>query len=169
MTASAPGRPAAAFPHVTGGYHWWMRLTGHRRKRRGRDPHFVVQRPAADADHCEFGLEIGGALVCWAIREGSRIVRRTDDCPLDRNPDGVIVGDRGTYTNTTTHEMTDGLKRGHLSFRLCGERVSGDYSLTRVWDGPAETWLLIRRKDDAGARSEQVPDGGTEDQLCGFP
>jgi hypothetical protein len=146
-----------------------MRLSEYRRRRRGRDPHFVVQRPAADADHCEFGLEIGGVLVRWALREGSRIVHRTDDCPLDRVPDDVIVGDSGTYTNATTHEMTDGLRGGHLSFRLCGEQVSGGYSLTRVRQGQDETWLLIKRKDDDGSRGEQVPNGGTEDELCGFP
>jgi hypothetical protein len=145
-----------------------MRLSDYRRRRRGRDPHFVVQRPAADADHCEFGLEIGGVLVRWALREGSRIVRRTADLPLDHAPGDVIVGDRGTYTNATAHAMTDGLRGGHLSFRLCGERVIGDYSLTRVWEGQDETWLIIKRKDDE-ARSEQVSNGGTEDELCGFP
>jgi hypothetical protein len=147
-----------------------MRLSEYRRRRRrGGGPRFVVQRRAADADHCEFGLEIGGVVVCWEIREGSRIVRRTDDCPLNRGPDDVIVGESGTYANATTREMTDGLKRGHLSFRLQGEQVSGGYSLTRVWDGPGETWLLIKRKDDADTRSDEVPDAGTEDELCGFP
>ncbi|MCV7103842.1 DNA ligase [Mycobacterium palustre] len=147
-----------------------MRLSEYRRRRRrGGDPRFVVRRRAADADHCEFGLEIGGVLVCWALREGSRIARRLADCPLDVAPDDVIVGETGTYTNASPHDMTDGLKRGHLSFRLHGKQVSGGYSLTRVWDGPDETWLLIKRKGDADARREQLPDGDTQDELCGLP
>jgi hypothetical protein len=147
-----------------------MRLSEYRRRRRrGGDPRFVVRRRAADADHCEFGLDIGGVLVCWALREGSRIVRRVGDFPLDPVPDDVIVCDSGSYTNASSHEMTDGLKRGHLSFRLRGEQVNAGYTLTRVWEGQDETWLLIRRRDDADARGEQVPDGGTQDQLCGLP
>jgi DNA ligase D-like protein (predicted 3'-phosphoesterase) len=61
---------------------------------------------------------------------------------------GVIVWDRGTYTNATQREMGEGLTRGHLSFRLQGEKLSGGYSLTRIRDGNDETWLLIKRNDD---------------------
>jgi hypothetical protein len=147
-----------------------MRLSEYRRRRQhGRGSRFVVQRRAADADRCEFGLEIGGALVCWAFREGSRIVRRTGDYPLDRVPDDVIVGDSGTYTNASTNDMSDGLKLGHLRFWLRGEQVSGLYSLIRVWEGPDETWLLMKGRDAARPAGEQVPDGGTQDELCGFP
>ena len=161
---------AAAFPDGAHGYHLGMRLSKYRRRRvHGRGPRFVVQRRSADADHCEFGLEIGGVLVCWAFREGSRIVRRTGDYPLDRVPDDVIVGDSGTYSNATANDMSDGLGLGHLRFWLRGDRVSGHYSLIRVWEGPVETWLLIKRKDEARLRTDQVPDGGTQDELCGFP
>jgi hypothetical protein len=49
--------------------------------------------------------------------------------------------------------MTEGLERGHLSFRLHGEKLSGGYTLTRIREGKEETWLLIKRRDeDADAR-----------------
>jgi hypothetical protein len=41
---------------------------------------------------------------------------------------GVIVWDRGTYANATDHQMPEGLERGHLSFRLYGEKLRGAYA-----------------------------------------
>jgi DNA ligase D-like protein (predicted 3'-phosphoesterase) len=88
------------------------------------------------------------------------MARRTEDHPLDYasfegvTPEGdygaggVIVWDRGTYTNATICEMTEGLERGHLSFRLHGEKMGGGYTLTRIREGERETWLLIRRRDE---------------------
>lgn len=43
--------------------------------------------------------------------------------------------------------MTEGLERGHLSFRLHDEKLSGGYALTRIREGTEETWLLIKRRD----------------------
>ena len=69
-------------------------------------------------------------------------------------PDGedgagpVIVWDHGTYDNRTEHEMTTCLGRGHLSFRLDGEKLRGGYALTRIRKGDDETWLLMKRRDD---------------------
>jgi hypothetical protein len=53
--------------------------------------------------------------------------------------------------------MAEGLERGHLSFRLHGEKLRGGYALTRIREGKDETWLLVKRKDeDADARREPV-------------
>jgi hypothetical protein len=41
--------------------------------------------------------------------------------------------------------MTEGLQRGHLSFRLHGEKLRGGYALTRIREGKDETWLLVKR------------------------
>jgi len=97
------------------------------------------------------------------------MARRTEDHPLDYatfegvipegeyGAGGVIVWDRGTYTNTTDHDMADCLDRGHLSFQLHGEKLSGGYALTRIREGKDETWLLVKRKDDdADARRKPV-------------
>ena len=97
------------------------------------------------------------------------MARRTEDHPLqyatfegvipqgEYGAGGVIVWDRGTYTNAGEQEMTEGLERGHLSFRLHGEKLRGGYALTRIRDGKEETWLLVKRKDeDADARRKPV-------------
>ena len=147
----------SSFPHVTQGYHFGMRLIDNRRKRRsGRDPRFVIQHRGESGDHHDLRLEIDGALVCWAIPNGSRMARRTEDLPLERADNGVD-GDRGTYVNATPYDMTECLERGHLSFYLCGEWLRGWYTLTRIRDGHQETWLLIRRKDDEDADTLRQP------------
>lgn len=97
------------------------------------------------------------------------MARRTEDHPLEYatfegvipageyGAGGVIVWDRGTYINATQREMGEGLARGHLSFRLNGEKLSGGFTLTRIREGKDETWLLIKRKDeDADARRKPV-------------
>ena len=148
------------------------------RKRPSADdePCFVIQHHAARSDHYDFRLEIDGVLVSWAIPKGPstnpkdrRMARRTEDHPLEYasfegviptgeyGAGGVIVWDRGTYTNATNYKMTEGLKRGHVSFRLHGEKLRGGYALTRIREGKDETWLLIKRRDeDADARRKQV-------------
>ncbi|HEX4557932.1 MAG TPA: DNA polymerase ligase N-terminal domain-containing protein [Mycobacterium sp.] len=154
---------------------------GRGRKRRKADrsdkgSSFVIQHHAARSDHYDFRLEIDGVLVSWAIPRGPstnprdrRMARRTEDHPLEYSTfegvipkgeygaGGVIVWDRGTYANATTHEMTECLDRGHLSFRLHGEKLEGGFALTRIREGKDETWLLIKRRDEeADARRKPV-------------
>jgi DNA ligase D-like protein (predicted 3'-phosphoesterase) len=161
------------------------------RKRRKADPSdkglsFVIQHHAARSDHYDFRLEIDDVLVSWAIPKGpstnpkdKRMARRTEDHPLEYatfegvipqgeyGAGGVIVWDRGTYASATEHEMAEGLKRGHISFRLHGEKLRGGYSLTRIREGKDETWLLVKRKDeDADARRKPVK-GQLESVLSG--
>lgn len=165
---------------------------GRRRRSTRKQPHFVIQHHAASTDHYDFRLEIDGVLVSWAVPKGpstnpkdKRMARRTEDHPIEYQdfegviPDGeygaggVIVWDHGTYTNDTDHEMAEGLERGHLSFRLDGEKLHGGYALTRLRKGKDETWLLVKRKDEhADARRkpvrsqpESVLSGRTLDEL----
>jgi DNA ligase D-like protein (predicted 3'-phosphoesterase) len=142
-----------------------MALSNHRphrpRRRSGnRRPCFVIQHHEKREDYYDFRLEIDGVLVSWAIPRGPtvnpqdrRMARRTEDYPLettevDDAADDVFVWDCGTYANTTGHEMTTCLCRGHLSFLLDGEKLRGGYALTRVREGEEETWLLVKRRDD---------------------
>ncbi len=172
-----------------------MRLSDYRRKRRfgqgrkrqGTDggPCFVIQHQAARGDHYDFRLEIDGVLVSWAIPNGPstnprdrRMARRTEDHPLDHASfEDVIVWDRGTYSNATIYEMAEGLERGHLSFRLHGEKLKDGYALTRIREGEEETWLLIKRRGgDTDSRfkpvlrrPESVLSGRTPDDLDESP
>jgi DNA ligase D-like protein (predicted 3'-phosphoesterase) len=156
-----------------------QRRTGRPRGRRtGKSgPCFVIQHHAARENYYDFCLEIDGVLVSWAIPRGPvvnpqerRMARRTGDHPLDEDGSeetiddddygagAVVVWDRGTYANKTSHEMTTCLGRGHLSFLLNGDKLQGDYALTRVREGREETWLLIKRRDDE-ADAGNRPDG----------
>jgi DNA ligase D-like protein (predicted 3'-phosphoesterase) len=149
---------------------------GGRRRRSRKDPHFVIQHHAATSDHYDFRLEIDGVLASWAVPKGpstnpkdKRMALRTEDHPMDYEdfegviPEGeygagrVIVWDRGTYANESEHDAADALKRGHLSFRLDGEKLHGGYALTRMRKGKREAWLLVKRKDkDADARRQPI-------------
>jgi len=176
-------RPAGRSPEPRGRSH---------RKRRGSGPHFVVQHHAASTDHYDFRLEIDGVLASWAVPKGpsinpkdKRMARRTEDHPMDYEdfegiiPEGeygagrVIVWDRGTYTNEGDDDMADALERGHLSFRLNGEKLHGGFALTRLRTGKDEAWLLVKKSDDDADRRrkpvrsqpESVVSGRTLDEL----
>ena len=165
-----------------------------RRCRESRNaPHFVVQHHRATSDHYDFRLEIDGVLVSWAVPRGpstnpgdKRLAVRTEDHPLEYQafegviPEGeygagrVIVWDRGTYTNQSDATMADGLGRGHLSFRLSGEKLHGGYALTRIREGEHETWLLVKKSDEYAdahrdperSQPESVVSGRTLDELA---
>ena len=164
---------------------------------RGRQPgnasQFVIQHHAATSDHYDFRLEIDGVLVSWAVPKGpstnprdKRMAVRTEDHPLEYEmfegviPEGeygagrVIVWDHGTYVNESSYPMAEGLKRGHLSFFLNGQKLHGGYALTRIRGGGHETWLLVKKSDEyADARRdpersqpESVVSGRTLDDLA---
>jgi DNA ligase D-like protein (predicted 3'-phosphoesterase) len=152
-----------------------MSLRWRGRKRRGSATGrlFAIAHDAERGDLYELRLEIDGVLACWAISSGPstnprdrRMARRIEDRPVD---DGGDIRERGTYTNATEREMSEGLARGHLSFWLQGENLSGGFTLTRIRDGKDETWLLMRRNDGPDprrtpARPESVLTGGTLDR-----
>ena len=85
----------------------------------------------------------------------------------------VIVWDRGTYTNEGDDDLVDALERGHLSFRLNGEKLHGGFALTRFRTGKDEAWLLVKKSDDDADRRrkpvrsqpESVVSGRTLDEL----
>lgn len=144
-------------------------------------PVFVVQHHAARSDHYDFRLEIDGVLASWAVPKGpstdprvKRFARRTEDHPLEyENFEGtiqkgeygagtVLVWDQGTYENLTAHNgepvpAGEAVERGHISFRLHGEKLRGGYALTRFRTGEDESWLLVKERDDeADARRNPV-------------
>ena len=133
----------------------------------------MIQHHEARDNYYDFRLEIDGVLVSWAIPRGPevnpqerRMARRTEDHPLeegdaedpaaDDDDDSVIVWDQGTYANKTGHEMMTCLYRGHLSFLLNGEKLHGEYALTRVREGEEETWLLVKRPDDVADAANRL-------------
>lgn len=146
---------------------------GSTRKRKRREPRFVVQKHAASRVHYDLRLEAGGVLKSWAVPKGPSgdpsekvFATPTEDHPLDYAefegviPKGeygagaVIVWDAGTFRNLTTHEgaevpFEDAIEEGHVSFWLEGQKLRGGYALTRIRRGRREGWLLVKMRDDA--------------------
>lgn len=140
----------------------------------GEGDRWVVQKHAASSLHYDLRLEVDGVLKSWAVPKGpstdpseKRLAQPTEDHPLDYadfegvipeeeyGGGSVIVWDRGTYRNLTTHDdgeekpIGEALEDGHASFWLDGEKISGGYALTRTGSGDDERWLLVKMKDEA--------------------
>lgn len=143
------------------------------RARREADEHsFVVQKHAARRLHYDFRLELDGVLKSWAVPKGpslspkdKRLAVQTEDHPIDYRdfegtiPEGqygagaVIVWDRGRWE--PIGDPHEGLRKGHLEFRLEGDKLEGRYTLVRLAGKRAEdersgksNWLLIKRSDE---------------------
>lgn len=133
---------------------------------------FVVQRHEARRLHYDFRLEWDGVLVSWAVPKGpsldpevKRLAMHVEDHPIQYGsfegtiPAGqygagkVAIWDAGTWT-PLEDDVNGAMSRGHLKFRLDGERLSGEWILIRTQRGDAgkESWIL-RKLDDADARA----------------
>ena len=126
----------------------------------------MVQKHDARRLHFDLRLELDGVLKSWAVTRGPsmtpgvrRLAVETEDHPMAYKawegviPQGqygggtMIVWDRGTWT--PEGDARKGLEKGHLTFRLDGERLRGTWSLVRMKDeGKRHNWLLIKRSDE---------------------
>src|SRR5438876_6012285 len=129
---------------------------------------FVVQKHVARRLHYDFRLELDGVLKSWAVTRGpslvpgeKRLAVQTEDHPMDylefegNIPKGeygggsVIVWDRGRWM--PEGDPHQGLKKGHLTFSLDGERLKGRWHLVRMRPRPGEKkqqWLLFKARDE---------------------
>ncbi|WP_029937032.1 DNA ligase D [Sphingomonas sp. UNC305MFCol5.2] len=144
---------------------------------------FMVQKHDATRLHWDFRLEVDGVLKSWAVTRGpsldpneKRLAVRTEDHPLSyADFEGTIP--KGQYGGGTVMLWDDGvwepiegksakdLEKGHLHFRLEGERMKGEWLLIRLkprGKEKNENWLL-RKIDDAyaGATDTLVETGLT--------
>lgn len=143
------------------------------RAKASRDNIFVIQKHEASRLHYDLRLQIGDTLASWAAPKGpslnpshKRLAVHVEDHPLEYAefegviPEGqygggvVMLWDRGTWTPLEKGDPAKALKRGKLSFTLHGERLHGDWTLTRMRGGPGDSgdgdnWLLIKHDDDA--------------------
>lgn len=129
---------------------------------------FVVQKHDARHLHYDLRLELEGTLKSWAVPKGpsldprdKRLAVQVEDHALDyadfegRIPEGrygageVIVWDRGTWRPHADPQRA--YAAGRLNFALCGEKLTGEWSLVRTkmrGSGAKEQWLLIKEPDD---------------------
>src|SRR5580693_6270242 len=151
-------------------------------KARGHELAYLIQKHDATRLHYDFRLELDGVLLSWAVTKGpsldpadKRLAVRTEDHPLSYGtfegtiPKGqygggtVMLWDEGTWE--PKGDPHAGLKKGHLSFTLHGERLKGGWDLIRMrGDGKRENWLLIKRKDEEarnGAKDQLLEDNSS--------
>ena len=126
---------------------------------------FVVQEHAATAHHFDLRLEVDGVMRSWAVPKGpsldpavKRLAVEVEDHEIAHNDfegatggGGVIVWDRGPYEQGGRVAWPEALERGHAVFVLHGEKLRGGFALQRTRPGEKPQWLLIKRRDDAGA------------------
>jgi bifunctional non-homologous end joining protein LigD len=138
---------------------------------------FVIQKHDATRLHYDLRLELDGVMKSWAVTKGpsllpgdKRLAVHVEDHPIEYNafegtiPKGqygggtVMIWDRGRWE--PVGDPHKGYKKGHLEFRLAGEKLSGAWHLVRMKKRAGERqepWLLIKSEDEA-ARTEGDPD-----------
>ncbi|MGH6769755.1 MAG: DNA ligase D [Xanthobacteraceae bacterium] len=138
---------------------------------------FVIQKHAATRLHYDLRLELDGVMKSWAVTRGpslvpdeKRLAVHVEDHPIEYNKfEGtipadeygggtVMIWDRGTWE--ALEDPHKGLKKGHLSFALDGEKLQGAWHLVRMRGRPKEkreNWLLIKAHDEY-QRTAREPD-----------
>ena len=147
---------------------------GGRRRRRPKQPIFVIQKHRASTLHYDFRLEVDGVLKSWAVPKGpstdpreKRLAVEVEDHPLDYadfeggigegnyGAGAVIVWDTGPYTSE--EPMEGALEHGHVNVDLHGHKLHGGYLLQRTRKvGDQQQWLLIKRRGE-GADARRNP------------
>ncbi|MFP5384671.1 MAG: DNA ligase D [Bacteriovoracia bacterium] len=147
---------------------------------------FVVQEHHARRLHYDFRLELEGVLKSWAVPKGpsldpkdKRLAVQTEDHPLSYGkfhgtiPEGeygageVFIWDKGTW-EPLDEDPIAALQKGHLKFKLNGERLKGSFVLVRTsWRGDEskKNWLLIKHRDEEELSGNDKWPGFIEPQL----
>lgn len=139
---------------------------------------YSMQKHDATRTHFDLRLEWDGALLSWAVTRGpsfqtseKRLAVRTEDHPLSYlGFEGTIP--KGNYGAGTVmlfdighwqpvEPVEKGLKKGHLHFRLHGQRLTGGWHLVRMdgkksGDKGRENWLLMKEDDEAAGHRDPV-------------
>ncbi len=159
---------------------------------------FVVQKHAASHLHYDFRLEMRGVLKSWAVPkgpsmnpEGHRLAMAVEDHPYDYKdfegiiPQGqygggtVIVWDQGSYEpaekikgkKEQEHWLLSHYYKGSISIVLKGEKLKGEFNITRLREKGQNSWLLTKVKDgkelkrDIAKKDRSVISGMTIEEM----
>ena len=118
---------------------------------------WVLNLHRATTLHFDLRLEVGGALVSWAVPKGpsldpkaKRLAVQVDDHGmehLDYEDQHKVVWDAGLYE--PAEDPGPALASGHLRFVLAGEKIKGAFALTRTRMGGNErNWILVKIDDE---------------------
>jgi len=137
---------------------------------------FVVQKHDATRKHYDVRIEIGGAMMSWAVPKGpsydpkvKRLAIETEDHPMAYNtfegriPDGqygagdVLLWDRGTYETVPPGREEEMRDKGEIKLRFEGEKLVGEWHFVKTKtkahgslvgsDYAAGSWLMFKAKD----------------------
>ena len=128
---------------------------------------FCVQKHLASHLHYDLRLEHNGVLLSWAVPKGpsldprdKRLAMHVEDHPVEYGmfegviPDGygagiVMLWDHGTW-RPEVDDVDEALRKGDLKFALDGYKLKGSWVLvrTRGYAGSANSWLLIKHRDE---------------------
>lgn len=149
---------------------------------------FIVQKHDATRLHWDLRLEVDSVLKSWAVTKGpspdpeiKRLAVRTEDHPMSYAefegtiPKGeygggtVMLWDRGTWAPVEGKSAGD-LNKGHLHFRLEGERMRGEWLLIRLkpkGGEKRENWLLRKVHDEHAADGDVLVERALTSVLTG--
>lgn len=118
---------------------------------------FVVQEHHARTHHYDFRLERDGVFKSWVLRKSipaasgiRRLAIHVEDHNLSFGdfegeiPRGKYGAGKITIWDTGTCSVSS-WDRDHISFRLHGSKLVGDYSLIRFKRAGPDRWLLVKR------------------------
>lgn len=157
---------------------------------------FVVQRHRARRRHYDLRLELGGALLSWAVPKGPtldpkarHLAVHVEDHPLEYVdfegviPEGeygagdVVVWDRGTW-EAVDDDPARALADGNLHFDLRGDKLAGRFVLVLPRRASSDgTQFLLLHKDDEHAvpgwdpeqHPRSVKSGRTNEEVAAAP
>ena len=134
---------------------------------------FVIQKHDARRLHYDLRIELGGAMMSWAVPKGpsydpnvKRLAVEVEDHPMEYNdfegriPDGeygagdVLIWDRGSYEPATMTGMPAAIKNDPAA-RLAWMRDKGHFHLLFSGEKLHGGWHLVRTKRGAGASSSK--------------
>jgi bifunctional non-homologous end joining protein LigD len=134
---------------------------------------YYIQRHDARRLHYDFRLELDGTLKSWAVPKGpsldphvKRLAVEVEDHPLEYGefegtiPEkqygagDVLLWDKGVWIPEDP-DPAQALRKGRLHFRLEGEKLHGEWVLTRTRNNEGKPqWLLIKRDDEESRPGE---------------
>jgi len=152
------------------------------------DPIFIVQKHDATRLHWDFRIEVDGVLKSWAVTRGpsidpadKRLAVRTEDHPMSyahfegNIPKGeygggtVMLWDQGHWAPVEGKSAKD-IDKGHLHFRLSGERMNGEWLLVRMkprGKESRENWLLGKVEDAHAGQGDTLVEHNLTSVLTG--
>lgn len=130
-----------------------------------RERAYAMKKHHATRLHYDLRLEWNGVLLSWALPEGPSChvgeLRRAIEMEDHKSeyllfeglhPTGpIMLWDRGTWEpHPESGDIDKGLRKGFLSFTLRGEKLKGDWTLTRTNSAkntPRPIWTLCKQAD----------------------